>query len=215
MPAMETIFIAVLWIFFVFRRFRTIVGIFTFIFCAPKPRRGRTQHLAKTPAQRTKGMNMYYHPGRTSRTLPSNSWPACAPSPQRDNTGLRLRCRVRSYSLYLLRRMGTVHEGCQDDPAFPSAQFCMFIRDRGNSMIDFEQALSWISIFLGCGERSSMATSTKKRSFMDRQDGEPRVIWSGNEQLGITEPTPSKEPATKKTRTMPPTPDRVLVLPTD
>ncbi|KAK5704036.1 hypothetical protein LTR97_003049 [Elasticomyces elasticus] len=62
---------------------------------------------------------------------------------------------------------------------------------------------------------SGMATSTKKRSFMDRQDGATRVIWSSNEQLGITEPTPSKEPATKKPRTMPPTPDRVLVLPTD
>ncbi|KAK3632750.1 hypothetical protein LTR22_020434 [Elasticomyces elasticus] len=124
--------------------------------------------------------------------------------------GLRLRFRVRSHSLYLVRRVGTVHEGCQDDPTFPSAQFRKFLRNCENSMKDFGQALGWISIFLGCGERSGMATSTKKRSFMDRQDGAIRVIWSSNEQ-----PTPSKEPATKKPRTMSPTPDQVLVLPTD
>ncbi|KAK5725756.1 hypothetical protein LTR15_003946 [Elasticomyces elasticus] len=33
----------------------------------------KSQPLATAPAQWTKGMNMYYHPGRTSRTLPSNS----------------------------------------------------------------------------------------------------------------------------------------------
>ncbi|KAK5721249.1 hypothetical protein LTR17_014711 [Elasticomyces elasticus] len=96
-------------------------------------------------------------------------------------------------------------------------------------MKDFVQALSWMSVFLSCGGRSrvevtpaatitassGMATSTKKRSFMDRQDGATKVDWSSNEELGITESTPSKEPANKKPRTMPPTPDRVLVLPTN
>ncbi|KAK3649013.1 hypothetical protein LTR56_007145 [Elasticomyces elasticus] len=73
--------------------------------------------------------------------------------------GLRLRFRVRSHSLYLVRRVGTVHEGCQDDPTFPSAQFRKFLRNCENSMKDFGQALGWISIFLGCGERSGYRQS--------------------------------------------------------
>ncbi|KAK5721250.1 hypothetical protein LTR17_014712 [Elasticomyces elasticus] len=63
MPAVDTIFTALFLVLFIFRHFRTVVGVFTFVFYAPKPRRGRIQHLAKPPAQWNKGMNMYYHPG--------------------------------------------------------------------------------------------------------------------------------------------------------
>ncbi|KAK5703523.1 hypothetical protein LTR17_022035 [Elasticomyces elasticus] len=51
------------------------------------------------------------------------------------------------------------------------------------------------------------ATSTKKRSFMDRQEGATRVPWNSDEELDVTEPTPSKEPAAKKSRTMRPAND--------